>query len=225
MLAGSTADRIGRRFTFQTGLVVFSLGSLLCALAPSLGFLIAARVSCRRSAARCSTRSRCRSSATCSRIPASGRRRSASGGRCSGSASPSARSSAALLVDSIGWRVGVPRQPAGRTRRDRRSPRMYVPESRAPHPRRIDPVGQALMIVALATLTYAIIEGRRAGLAVGRDPHLVRRLACQLRRADRLRAAPPRAAARGPLLPQRAVLGRERDRASACSPRSAAFCS
>src|SRR2546421_3574855 len=38
MLAGSTGDRIGRRRTFQTGLVVFSLGSLLCALAPSLSF-------------------------------------------------------------------------------------------------------------------------------------------------------------------------------------------
>src|SRR5437660_11538104 len=43
MLAGSTADRVGRKRTFQTGLVVFSFGSLLCALAPSLGLLIAAR--------------------------------------------------------------------------------------------------------------------------------------------------------------------------------------
>ena len=37
LLAGSTADRIGRRRTFQTGLAVFALGSLLCSLAPSLG--------------------------------------------------------------------------------------------------------------------------------------------------------------------------------------------
>ena len=37
-------DAMARRRTFQTGLVVFSLGSLLCALAPSLGLLIAARV-------------------------------------------------------------------------------------------------------------------------------------------------------------------------------------
>jgi len=44
MLAGSTADRLGRRATFQAGLVVFSLGSALCAAAPSLGFLVAARV-------------------------------------------------------------------------------------------------------------------------------------------------------------------------------------
>src|SRR3989440_11109837 len=44
MLAGSTADRVGRRRTFQTGLIVFSLGSLLCALAPSLQLLVASRV-------------------------------------------------------------------------------------------------------------------------------------------------------------------------------------
>src|SRR3979409_1817960 len=44
MLAGSAADRVGRKRTFQTGLVVFSLASLLCALAPNLSLLVAARV-------------------------------------------------------------------------------------------------------------------------------------------------------------------------------------
>src|SRR5579884_2274461 len=44
ILAGSTADRVGRKRVFRTGLVVFSLGSLLCGLAPSLELLIAARV-------------------------------------------------------------------------------------------------------------------------------------------------------------------------------------
>ena len=44
MLAGSTADRVGRRRVFQSGLTLFSLGSVLCALAPSLGTLIAFRV-------------------------------------------------------------------------------------------------------------------------------------------------------------------------------------
>ncbi len=43
MLAGSTADRIGRRKVFVTGLVVFALGSLLCSLAPSLEALVAFR--------------------------------------------------------------------------------------------------------------------------------------------------------------------------------------
>jgi EmrB/QacA subfamily drug resistance transporter len=42
---------------------------------------------------------------------------------------------------------------------------LYVPESRAAHPRRLDPVGQVLIIVALASLTFAIIEGPKAGWA------------------------------------------------------------
>src|SRR6476646_6368857 len=44
MFSGSTADRIGRRRTFQAGLAVFTLGSLLCSLAPGLGWLIAFRM-------------------------------------------------------------------------------------------------------------------------------------------------------------------------------------
>ena len=36
---------------------------------------------------------------------------------------------------------------------------LFVPESRAVTPRRVDPVGQVLVIVTLASLTYAIIEG------------------------------------------------------------------
>ena len=44
MLSGSTADRIGRRRTFQTGLAIFTVGSLLCSLAPGLGWLVAFRM-------------------------------------------------------------------------------------------------------------------------------------------------------------------------------------
>src|ERR1700754_3411087 len=44
LFAGSTADRFGRRRVFVVGLTVFSLASLLCSLAPSVGFLAAARV-------------------------------------------------------------------------------------------------------------------------------------------------------------------------------------
>jgi MFS family permease len=39
MFSGATADRIGRRRTFQTGLGIFVLGSALCSLAPNLGWL------------------------------------------------------------------------------------------------------------------------------------------------------------------------------------------
>ncbi len=44
VLSGSTADRLGRRSTFQAGLATFTIGSLLCSLAPSLGWLVVFRM-------------------------------------------------------------------------------------------------------------------------------------------------------------------------------------
>src|SRR5437588_12858608 len=44
MFSGSTADRIGRRKTFQAGLAVFTVCSLLCSLAPGRGWLVGCRV-------------------------------------------------------------------------------------------------------------------------------------------------------------------------------------
>jgi EmrB/QacA subfamily drug resistance transporter len=41
---GHLADLFGRKRVFQIGMVVFSLGSLFCALSPAIGWLIAARV-------------------------------------------------------------------------------------------------------------------------------------------------------------------------------------
>ncbi len=39
----------------------------------------------------------------------------------------------------------------------------YVPESRAPRPRRVDVPGQLLMIAFLGSLTYAVIQGPVSG--------------------------------------------------------------
>jgi EmrB/QacA subfamily drug resistance transporter len=65
-------------------------------------------------------------------------------------------------VSSIGWRsifwVNVPVGLAAIALTLR-----FVPESRAPRPRRFDPIGQALVIVLLATLTFGIIEAPGAG--------------------------------------------------------------
>lgn len=44
MPAGSAADRIGRRRVFQAGLLVFTLGSALCSLAPNLACLVVFRM-------------------------------------------------------------------------------------------------------------------------------------------------------------------------------------
>ena len=44
LLSGATGDRFGRRRTFQIGLTVFALGSLLCSLAPNIEMLIVARI-------------------------------------------------------------------------------------------------------------------------------------------------------------------------------------
>ena len=44
LLSGATGDRFGRRRTFQVGLTVFAVGSLLCSLAPNIETLIAARL-------------------------------------------------------------------------------------------------------------------------------------------------------------------------------------
>jgi len=44
LLGGSLGDRFGRKRTFQIGIAVFALGSLLCAVAPNAPLLVAARV-------------------------------------------------------------------------------------------------------------------------------------------------------------------------------------
>ncbi|HUA11310.1 MAG TPA: MFS transporter [Solirubrobacteraceae bacterium] len=44
LLGGSLGDRLGRRRVFVAGAVVFTCGSLACAVAPSVGLLIAARI-------------------------------------------------------------------------------------------------------------------------------------------------------------------------------------
>jgi MFS family permease len=66
------------------------------------------------------------------------------------------------LVDSIGWRsVFVVNVPVGALAIVLTA--LFVPESKANRPRRIDPLGQILVLVALSSLTYGIIDAPRAG--------------------------------------------------------------
>ncbi len=67
-----------------------------------------------------------------------------------------------LLIASVGWRgifwVNIPVGLAAIV-----LTALFVPESKAPHPRRLDAVGQVLVILTLASLIYGIIEGPRHG--------------------------------------------------------------
>jgi EmrB/QacA subfamily drug resistance transporter len=161
MLSGSTADRLGRRRVFQCGLALFSLGSLLCAIAPSLGTLIAARVI---QAAGGSMLNPVAMSIIRNVFEDPRERAQAVGvwGALMGISMALGPVVGGALVDSVGWRaVFLVNLPIGLLAILLTA--LFVPESRAPHPRRIDPVGQVLVILALSTLTYAIIQGPEAG--------------------------------------------------------------
>ena len=161
MLAGSTGDRLGRKRVFMTGLVLFTLGSLLCSLAPSLGFLIAFRMlqAIGGSMLNPVAMSIIRNVFTDER-----ERAQAIGmwGATIGISLALGPVVGGALVQNVGWpsifwiNIPVGLVALALTMR-------FVPESRAPRPRRVDPVGQGLVIVLLASLTYAIIEGPSSG--------------------------------------------------------------
>jgi EmrB/QacA subfamily drug resistance transporter len=161
MLSGSTADRVGRRRTFQVGLVVFSLGSLLCALAPSLELLVGARV---LQAIGGSMLNPIAMSIIRNVFEDPRERALAIGvwGATFGLSMALGPVLGGVLVDAVSWRaVFVVNVPVGIAAIVLTA--LFVPESRAERARRIDPLGQGLVIVALASLTYAIIQGPRAG--------------------------------------------------------------
>jgi EmrB/QacA subfamily drug resistance transporter len=161
MLSGSTADRIGRRRMFQTGLTLFSLGSLLCAAAPSLDLLIGARA---LQAIGGSMLNPVALSIVRNVFEDPRERARAIGvwGAVFGISIALGPVVGGALVDSVGWRaVFIVNVPVGILAIVLTA--LFVPESRAARPRRLDPVGQVLVIVALATLTYAIIEAPSAG--------------------------------------------------------------
>ncbi len=161
MLAGSTADRIGRKRIFRAGLVVFSLGSLLCGLAPSLNLLIAARV---LQAIGGSMLNPVAMSIIRNVFDDPRERAQAIGawGAVFGLSMALGPVVGGALVDSISWRaVFFVNVPIGAIAFVLTT--LYVPRSRAARARRLDPVGQVLVILALASLTYAIIEAPRAG--------------------------------------------------------------
>lgn len=161
ILSGSTGDRIGRRRTFQTGLVLFTVGSLLCSVAPSLGWLVTFRM---LQAIGGSMLNPVALSIIINVITDPKERARAIGvwGGVMGISLGVGPVIGGLLTETVGWRaifwVNVPVGIAAVV-----LAAIFIPESRAPRARRVDPIGQLLVIALLASLTYAIINGPRNG--------------------------------------------------------------
>ncbi|SNR68787.1 drug resistance transporter, EmrB/QacA subfamily [Actinoplanes regularis] len=161
VLAGSAADRWGRRRVFQFGLATFGFGSLLCSLAPTIGWLIAARV---LQAVGGTMLNPVAAAIVATSFPGPAERARAIGvfSSMTGLSQALGPIIGGALVASLGWHsifwinapiVAVAMVCAAR----------FVPESRAVRARRFDPVGQILVVLVLAGVVYAIIESRRLG--------------------------------------------------------------
>ena len=161
MLSGSVGDRVGRRTVFQVGLALFTLGSLACSLAPSLGWLVAFRA---LQAVGGSMLNPVAMAIVTNTFTEPAERAKAIGlwGSVFGLSIALGPVIGGALVDSAGWRgvfwINIPVGIAAIALTAR-----YVPESRAAVKRRLDPLGQVLVIAALVTLSYGIIEGPDLG--------------------------------------------------------------
>src|SRR3954449_12198692 len=161
MLSGSTADRLGRKRVFMTGLVVFTVASLLCSLAPNVELLVAFRV---LQAVGGSMLNPVAMSIIANTFTDPRERAQAVGiwGAVFGISMALGPIVGGTVVDAFGWRpifwINLPVGLAAIALTLR-----LVPESRAPRARRFDPVGQVLVIVLLAALTYGIIEAPALG--------------------------------------------------------------
>jgi len=161
MLAGSMADRFGRRRVFQSGMALFMLGSLLCSIAPNIQGLVAFRII---QALGATMLNPVAMSIIANTFHEPRERARAIGvwGAVAGVSMALGPVIGGALTASVGWRsifwVNLPVGAAAMLLAAR-----FIPESKAPRPRRIDPVGQVLVFIILAAVTYAVIEGPHAG--------------------------------------------------------------
>src|SRR3954447_19347060 len=161
MFSGSMADRLGRKRTFILGLVVFSAASGLCSLASSAGMLVGFRA---LQAVGGSMLNPVAMSIIANTFTDPRERAQAVGvwGAVFGVSMALGPIFGGTLVSAIGWRpifwLNLPVGLAAIVLALR-----FIPESKAASPRRVDPVGQILVLVGLASLTYGIIEAPARG--------------------------------------------------------------
>ncbi len=161
MLSGSMSDRFGRRRVFQIGLVLFTIGSLLCSLSHSIGQLIAAR-GLQGLGASMLNPVALSIIANVFREPKERARAVGVWGAMGGLAFALGPLLGGFLTQTVGWRsifwINLPIGVAAIALAAR-----FVPESKAAQARAFDPIGQAMIFLGLTTVTYAVIEGPRAG--------------------------------------------------------------
>jgi EmrB/QacA subfamily drug resistance transporter len=161
LASGSMADRFGRRRVFQTGLALFTLGSLLCSVSTSVTALVIFRC---LQALGGSMLNPVALSIVSNTFTERRARARAMGvwGAVFGISLALGPVLGGLLVTTVSWRaifwINVPIGIAAII-----LTQLFVPESKAPTARRFDPWGQLLIIVMLATLTYGVIEGPSDG--------------------------------------------------------------
>jgi EmrB/QacA subfamily drug resistance transporter len=161
LTGGTLGDMFGRRKAFIGGLALFTLSSMLCALSPTLDWLIAARCLQGTGAAIMMPTTLSIITAT---FPDPRERARAIGmwAGVSGLALAIGPLIGGTMVDSFGWQsifwINV---PVGVTAVILAL--LFVPESAQREGRSLDILGQALAIVGLAALTYAFIEANTYG--------------------------------------------------------------
>lgn len=169
---GALADRFGRRRVFRTGLVVFGLASLACAVAPSAELLITARIVQGTGA---SMLTPVALAIVVNAMPDPRERARAIGvwGAMFGMSMAVGPVTGGLLVTALDWRaVFWINGPLVLTALLLVS--LLVPESRSAHPRHLDVPGQILLVLILATAVTILIEGSgAAGTRWGSAPILI----------------------------------------------------
>ncbi|MEU8976771.1 MFS transporter [Streptomyces monashensis] len=158
---GIFADRFGRKRVYLTGVAVFTAASLVCALAPSLGWLVAGRVLQGIGAAALSPASLALLAAAC---PAPQERIKAIGlwAGFSGIGLAAGPVAGGVLTEAFGWPaiflvnlpIGVVLLLVGLR---------HLGESRNPNAPSIDIPGTVLSILTVGALTYGLIEGGARG--------------------------------------------------------------
>jgi EmrB/QacA subfamily drug resistance transporter len=166
LTGGALGDRLGRRRLFLVGVTAFLVGSVGCAVAPGAGVLVAARAVQGCGAALAIPQSMAILSVV---FPgrAARNRAMAAWSMVAAVALAAGPLLGGALVVSAGWRfifwLNVPVAVAALV-----LARWAAPESSDPAPRSVDRPGQLLAVLALAALTYAVVQGGPAGWTSGR---------------------------------------------------------